>query len=126
MVQRESNENVISENEWTAFAFACYGCPSFTEIEKFCALCGYRASRIERALRSLCRKGFIVVHRHRHHRKGHGSYTPIFYTLTEAGSELFKKNYVAIMDFLLSQIVFECALQGNPNIMNWFMEQRAC
>jgi DNA-binding PadR family transcriptional regulator len=118
MAQWESNETVTSENEWIAFAFACFGCPSLAEIEKFCALCGYRTSLIERALKSLCRKGFIVVHRHEHRRKGPRDYIPTFYTLTEAGFNLFKKNYVSIMDFLLSRIVFECASQGNADVAN--------
>jgi DNA-binding PadR family transcriptional regulator len=119
-------QGLLTTYEQLAFAFVCYGCPSLSEIQRFCALCGYEASRIKRALRSLCRKGFVVIHRQGHRRKEHNSYTPIFYTLTEAGSKLFKENYVAVMDFLVNEIVFKCASRGNPKIMNRFMEQRAC
>jgi len=125
MVPSKSNESIVSESEWTAFAFVCYGHPSDAEIQKFCALCGYKVGQIERALRSLSKKGLIVIHRHGHRRKGHGLYAPIFYMLTKAGSELFKKNYIVLMDFLASQI-FKCTLRGNSKITNRLMEQRVC
>lgn len=91
---------VITIDEKFAFAFTCFGNPSFGEITGFCHFYGCDIERLIQGLVSLSAKGFIKI-------EGclpslsQRIYLPVFFLLTGKGTLLFKRNYVLIMDFLV-------------------------
>jgi hypothetical protein len=91
---------VTTNDEKFAFAFVCFGDPSFAEITGFCHFYGCDIERLIQGLVSLSAKGFIKIEGCLSS-SSQRTYLPVFFLLTEKGTLLFKRNYALIMDFLV-------------------------
>ena len=91
---------IATEYEKMAFAFTCYGVPSFSELVQFCHFYECDSAKIFEALVSLSGRRLVKII------IGgspcYGLYLPVFFSLTETGTSLFRQNYNAVMNFLVA------------------------
>ena len=90
---------MVTNYEKLAFAFTCFGCPSFSEIIQLCHFYDCDLGKLIGALISLSGKGLVRIIRCS---PSLGLYLSIFFALTEVGTSLFRRNYATIMDFLVA------------------------
>lgn len=96
----------MSKSEKLAFAFACYGYPSLSEVKKFCHVYDLNHTKILKALRSLSRKGLIRIIKGATLHHSPSLYVPIFFELGDAGNRLFQLNRSIIISFLSEPRLF--------------------